>query len=1093
MRHISFILTAMLMLSAAMFASKAQETGAGVRAWEDKITMPTYLLDPAEQAPIFERDWSYQRAKRSVYPYPLNDNMTRRREDVTYDCLYLENEYVKLCVLPEIGGRLLFAVDKTNGYDIFYRNEVVKPANVGMTGAWISGGVEWNAFHHHRQTSHVPCDWKIEESPDGSKTIWVGETEYRHRMQWAIGITLHPGKSVIEISGRLMNSTFNNNSMLYWSNVSTLVDENYQICFPQQTEYVTFHCKNWFAHWPVTHEPFNDMDFYAEGIDASWWKNHYMSNSMFIYDQKADFVAGYDHGRNAGTMLAGNHHINKGGKFWLWGPNSEWDTRILTDNSGHYCELMVGAYSDNQPDYNWNFPYETKEFSQYWYGLRDIQGVKAGNRYAALNMENREDGKLFVGANVSEKFENVTLELSRNGQVIWSRRCDISPASPVTADVQTDAREQDCVLRLLDANGKEIAGYRPVVKDSSSPLPPIVDRPLLPQQIENTEECFLVGMRNLQFHNPFVNPVDYFEEVLRRDPGDTRANTQMGVYYRLRGEYGKAASYLRRAIRRQTKDYTRPKDAEAIYNLGLILKATGQRTAAYDTLYRATWNYTYNSGANTQLAQMYVEDGDLVSALERVDEAIAYNGRNFTAINLKGSILKALGRTGEAEDCFRRVLAEDPLNAYSTRETAGDEDFRKFMREQPESYIELALQYLHNGFREDAVALLKDIDSRVDYPTVKLYLGQLCGDNSYYEQALALPVGYCAPFRLETIPVLEKAAELFPESEIPHYYLGNLLYNIQPDRAMDEWNKCLALNPENDLAWRNLGWANWLHTKDYAESAKCYRKAIELNPDAALYLEECDQVLEAGKFPVKERYELLKSHHNTAVKRYYPVSQEVVTGTFVGDYDYVLSLLDNCYFPTREGVANFHDNFVDALILAGQEKLSEGKTEEAIALYKKAFTYPENHQVFLVDERATHDAQINYCLGQAYETAGDGENAEKYYRLSAEQDYLLKGSKDFRYWSALSLKKLGRNDEARAMLTSMVEDGKNAEVTQFVNFYGAEGTTGRTVDAINADAYYTQALGQLGLGKKAQARKLLAKVLELKPDHLWANELMKKL
>ena len=134
MKHISFILTAMLMLSVVTFASKAQDTGAGVRAWEDKITMPTYLLDPAEQAPIFERDWSYQRAKRSVYPYPLNDNMTRRKEDVTYDCLDLENEYVKLCVLPEIGGRLLFAVDKTNGYDIFYRNEVVKPANVGKIG-----------------------------------------------------------------------------------------------------------------------------------------------------------------------------------------------------------------------------------------------------------------------------------------------------------------------------------------------------------------------------------------------------------------------------------------------------------------------------------------------------------------------------------------------------------------------------------------------------------------------------------------------------------------------------------------------------------------------------------------------------------------------------------------------------------------------------------------------------------------------------------------------------------------------------------------------------------------------------------------------
>ena len=153
--------------------------------------------------------------------------------------------------------------------------------------------------------------------------------------------------------------------MLYWSNVSTLVDENYQIIFPQSTEFVTFHCKNWFAHWPVTREPFNGIDEYADGVDASWWKNHFMSNSMFVHDLKEDFIAGYDHGRKAGTMLAGNHHIVKGGKFWLWGPNSEWDTRILTDNDGHYCELMVGAYSDNQPDYNWSAPYEVKEFTHY--------------------------------------------------------------------------------------------------------------------------------------------------------------------------------------------------------------------------------------------------------------------------------------------------------------------------------------------------------------------------------------------------------------------------------------------------------------------------------------------------------------------------------------------------------------------------------------------------------------------------------------------------------------------------------------------------------------------------------------------------------
>lgn len=1065
----------------------------GVKAYEGTITMPTYLLDPAEQAPIFERDWSYQRAKRSVYPYPLNDNMTRNRQDVTYDCLYLENEYVELCIIPEIGGRLMYAIDKTNGYDIFYHNHVVKPANVGMTGAWISGGVEWNVFHHHRQTSHIPCDWQIVSDPDGSKTIWLGETEYRHRMQWAIGITLHPGKSYMEISGRLMNGTPDSNSILYWSNVSTLVDENYEICLPQSTEFVTFHCKNWFAHWPVTHEPFNGMDFYKDGVDASWWKNHYMSNSMFVYDQKADFVGGYDHGRHAGTMLTGNHNIIKGGKFWLWGPNSEWDTKILTDNSGHYIELMVGAYSDNQPDYNWNFPYETKEFSQYWYALRDIEGVKAGDRHAAINMDLQEGGKVLLGVNATEKMKGLKVSLLRGDKPVFEDVIPhIDPGKPYVKTVSVDAgvQEHELTMVLTDGAGKQMLSYTPVVKDPTSPLPPIVERPKKPADIANTEECYLVGLRNLQFHNPFIDPTDYFLEVLRRDPGDTRANTQMGVWYRKRGEYDKAASYLRTAIRRQTKDYTRPKDAEAMYNLGLVLKAQGKYDAAMDTLYRATWNYTFNSAANTQLAQMYAQNGNWEMALDRLEEAVAYNGRNYQALDFKGLVLQKLGRKAEAQACFKTVLDADPVNAMALCETAPVAQFHKFMREQPESYLELAILYWHNGFKDRAIALLKDIDVRVDYPTVKMYIAYLTGDDSLYREALELPVGYCAPFRLETIDVLAEAQKACPDSERPHYYLGNLLYNIQPENAIAEWKKCVEMNPADDLAWRNLGWANWLHTKDYAEAARCYKKAIELNP-APLYLEECDQAMEGLQAPVSERYQLLKSHHDTGIKRYYPLAQEVILGTYEGDFDYVLDLLDNCYFPTREGVANFHDNFVDACVLAGQKKFREGDVEGAIALYNKAFEYPENHQVFLVNERATHDAQINYELGLAYEKLGDSEKAREYYQLAADQDFNLKGSKDFRYWSGLALVKLGRKAEARDIFRAMVSEGKSRVITEYINFYGAEGTTGATVEGKNAAAYYTQALGQLGLGHKGQARRLLKKVQELKPDHLWANELLK--
>ena len=1096
-----------LLLALAIFAcagnAGAQNGKVEVKAWEGTIDMPTYLLDDPEEAPIFERDWSYQRARRSVYPYLLNDNMTRQKETVTYKALYMENEYVELCVLPEIGGRLIYAVDKTNGYDIFYHNHVIKPANVGMLGAWVSGGVEWNVFHHHRATTHTPCDYRIECNADGGKTIWVGETEYRHRMSWAIGITLHPGKSYMEITGRLMNSTMDNNSMLYWSNVSTLVDENYQIIFPQSVEFATFHCKNWMAHWPITHEPFNGMDFYKNGIDASWWKNHYMSNSMFVYDLKEDFIAGYDHGRHAGTMLTGNHNIIKGGKFWLWGPNSEWDTKILTDNSGHYCELMAGAYSDNQPDYNWSAPYETKEFSQYWYGIRDMEGVKAGDRHAAINMDVLDGSKVLVGVNTTEPMKALRVVLrSADGAEVWSATSDVAPDKPFVNTVKLDKGidTKALTMTLEDASGKTMLTYRPVVKDPNKPLPAIVERPKLPKEIENTEECYLVGLRNLQFHNPFIDPTDYFNEVLRRDPGDTRANTRMGVWYRQRGEYDKAAAYLRKALVRLTHDYTRPMDCEAMYNLGLILKIQGKTEAAVDTLYRDVWNYTYNSAANYQLAQIYSSAKDFDMALERLDEAVTYNGRNFEALDLKASILRELGRKDDALACVDRVLAEDPLNSYAVSERdmlCGTDSLKVLMRDEVESYIELALKYMHNGFEAKSVELLKYADSIKPYPTVKMWLGWFAdkaGDKAtvgqYFKDALALPTKYCNPFRLETIDVLNLAMKYCPESAKPHYYLGNLLYDKQKDNAIAQWKKCVEMDPSNAMAWRNLGWANWLYTKNYAEAAKYYEKAVELAPDNALFLEEIDQVYEAGGFDVRKRFELLKSHHTTCVKRYYPLAAEVITGTFVGEYDYVLNLLRTCYFPTREGVANFHDVYVDALILAGQKKLAEGNSKEALALFNEAFEYPVNHQVFLVDERTPRDAQIWWNIAKAYESAGQRSKAMAAYKKAAAVDD--KGT-DYRYWKGLALSKLGKSAEAKALFDGLVESGKSGVVTEFVNFYGAEGTTGSTVEGINTKAYYTMGLGYLGLGETSEAKKCFEESVRLKIDNLWPNVMLKDL
>ncbi|MEM2028146.1 MAG: DUF5107 domain-containing protein, partial [Candidatus Bathyarchaeia archaeon] len=325
-----------------------------VKIWEEPLVIPTYQISDPDPNPIFYTGRAYQGAQGHVYPYPMLDKLTDNRIEKVYKAAFLENEYIKVCVLPEIGGRIFFATDKTNNYDFFYHQHVIKPALIGMLGAWISGGVEWNIPHHHRATTFMPVDYTLRENPDGSKTIWVGEIELRHRMKWIVGITLYPGKSYIEVTIKLFNRTPLAHSFLIWANPAVHANENYQIIFPPRTEYATFHGKNQFSHWPISYEVFAGVD-YTSGVDVSWWKNHPAPTSFFAWNYKDDFLAGYDHGKRAGTVAVANHHIVPGKKFFLWGNGSEgrmWE-KILTDADGPYIELMIGAYSDNQPDYTW--------------------------------------------------------------------------------------------------------------------------------------------------------------------------------------------------------------------------------------------------------------------------------------------------------------------------------------------------------------------------------------------------------------------------------------------------------------------------------------------------------------------------------------------------------------------------------------------------------------------------------------------------------------------------------------------------------------------------------------------------------------------
>lgn len=1108
-----------------MVSLTASAQNGPVKMWEGTIDLPTYRVNAPEKAPLFARDFAYQRAKRAVYPYAMNDNPTIDKVDSTHRALYLENDYVKVCVLPDIGGRLFYATDKTNGYEIFYRQSVIKPANVGMLGAWISGGVEWNVFHHHRATSQYPIDYKLVDNPGGSKTIWVGEVENRHRMSWAIGLTLYPDKSYIEVTGRFFNDTPDRNSMLHWNNVATHANENYQILFPACTQFGMFHHKLSHIHWPVANEPYKgNPDFI--GVDVSLWKNlpSLTGDSVFIQDLQDDWVGGYDYGKDAGTMLAGNHNINKGGKFWTWGHKAyghAWDCETLTDTDGAYVELMTSAYSDNQPDYCWINPGETKEFTAYWYGIRDMKSriitdVQSsdeicirGNENGAVNLEVSPDGAVHIAANTTSIRRGAVVVVSCDGKELYRKSALIAPDKPFADDFRISsemaADPVKCTISLYSAEGELLIDHHPYRHDIDSPLPEDL-QPVNPdpRSIANTEECFYVGMRNLQFHQAHVNPNDYFEEVLRRDPGDVRANTQMGIYYRRQGDYDRAAWYLRKAIARQTANYTRPSDGEAMYNLGLVLKAQGRWHDAIDTLYRAAWDYEYASAAYFQLAQVSSINGNAAQALHEAGMAVGYNGMNIDAKLLEVSLLRHAGRKVEAIALAKDVQTFDPLNYYAANElallgAAPKAEFTKLLRGVPESYLETALYYFNNGFRAEGEAILRDAEAIRPYPTVEYYLGYLAdidGDKesaaAWFEKAAGASTDYVYPFRLETVRPLGKALEYMPGSANTWYYLGSLWYQKQPELSREAWEAAVAAEPEFAMALRNLGWywrfkdegRPYKDAADYQKAIDYYQKAIAADKDGnALFLAECDEIMEYIKAPLQDRYDLFNGREALYEKRYDSETKAIRQRILHGEYEEVLEKLLTRFYSRREHIEDLHDIYVDACLLSSF-KYASSDPAKALEFALMANDYPANHGYAHL-EYSARDAQIYYNIALAYDNAGSPDIAALWYGKAADVEVKDKDAL-YLYEKGLALCKVGRKDEARKLWKHAVKCGES-QYTDYFNTFFESFDRGPFEQDINSVAYYTQAIGYKALGRNAKARRFFCKALSERNDNVWAN------
>lgn len=1083
-----------------------------VRIIEKNWILPTYPVAEPDKNPIFFKGEAYQGASRVYYPLALNDQYINERVSKGWHTLVLENEWIELAVTPEIGGKLYYATDKTNDYNFIYKNDVVKPSNIGMTGAWVSGGIEWCVMHHHRPSTYIPVDYTTTENEDGSKTIWVGEYEPRHGMRWTIGVTAFPGKSYFKAEGRIHNATPLTHSFLYWANVAAHANEDYQTIFPPSAQVVTFHSKTDFAQWPVSYEKYRGADFMS-GVDISWWKNVAAHNSFFVHDLQEDFMGGYDHGKNAGTVHIGDHNIVKGAKLWEWGsgPRGQATEARLTEDAGPYVELMVGAYSDNQPDYSWVRPYEVKRWEHYWYPVRGIGGFKYANLNGAVNLEEARGNSVYLGYYSTQKVERARVILRNSDRIVFEKDIKISPDSPFaeTINLRESFNLNELYTQLADSDNDEVLiEYQPVELDPVVELPETWRGYPDPDSLETIEELYLTGKRVGQFYAPRHDEMDYYWEVLRRDPGDIRTNTAVGNNYLKDGDYETARKYFARAIKRLTMDYTRPATCEPLYLQGLTLKALGLYDEAVDTLYRATWDYAYHSAAYFQLAQISLMNGDLIKAFDQINESLWTNARNNRAVVLKASIQRRMDDYNGAITTLQPILENDPLdfrarNEYylATKESGNHQkaseilaSLEREMRDFHENYLELAVGYINDGLPEEAENALSRFTGH--HALIDYYLGYIYDRRGNNDQALRQfkaaaehPVDYVFPHRLKTIEVLNTALKRNPNDGKAWYYAGNILYEKQPEKAVESWGKAVNLNPELAIAHRNLGWGYYHHYGDGNKAIEYYEKAITLNDQEAIYYSELDALYEMSNTPIQRRLQLFDGKNHVVMNRDDAFIRQISVLTLAGRAEKAVEYLEGVEFAYREGSSRVRDIVIDAQLMTGKKYFDEGNYQEALYYFLQAQVPEDEAGSAGIGNR---NIQVNYYIGSVYEALGNRRRANNYYELAARDEPAGGTSNIMTYYRGLSLMRLS-NNKAKEVFQSMIDDANRQLHGESSSEVGVIFGASEAENTRISQAYTIRGSGYKSLGHLDQAKEDLEKAVELSYSNLWAKTLLQSI
>ena len=888
-----------------------------------------------------------------IYPYFTFDGYDLNSEQKKFKIIELENDYVQVFVMPEVGGKVWGAIEKSTGNEFIYRNEVVKYRNISMRGPWTSGGIEFNfgLIGHHPSTA-TPVDYVIQENEDGSVSCIVGNIDLPSRTQWRVKINLPKDYAGFFTEAVWYNPTPLHQSYYNWMTAAAPAANDLEFFTPGNA-YLEHSGKS--NNWPIN-EGGKNLSKYNQN-------NFGPSKSYHVVGEFNDFFGGYYKNSGYGYGHWGNYEDIPGQKLWLWSQSRSggiWED-LLTDTDGQYIEFQAGRLfvqylpsGDINPISNVSFePNSIDIWQESWFPVKEIGGISDASQYGAIYIIRDED--------------STTLNL--NPFINFNGKIQIFLDDKKYLEENVNLQPMDVYKMKFKIN--EGINFRVKINDLKIDYETI-NKKLIKRSFsshtlkikETNQSLFNSAIQDISYRD-FDKAKEKLKKIIEEDPYHTDAISYLGEIHYRNGEYKKAIEIIYSGLSIDTYN------PSLNYIAGIIYKEIGDYINSKESLGWASRSIKYRSNALSKIAEISLIEKDYEAAISYSNKSLEYNSNNISSLEVLAISNRLLSNKKDHQKILTKIESIDPIHHILSFEKflidPNEINKTKFINShrselRNETFLELSIRYFNLNQTKEAQMILVNGPRHL---TNDLWISYISNNKEKLHNLVkSNSINFIFPFRRETIKVLEWAKNNISNWKVDYLLALNLWSKGRHDESRKLFKE-LSDIPNNENFY--LSRASLMEGSNFASYNDDIKKAYMINKkNWRAVLEYGRSLQNSNEFSEAKKVLRIEFERN---KSNYMIGMEYIKVLLnVNQYEKAINVLENLKILPYEHAGEGRELYEKAYFNSAIKKIDDGKIDDAIKLIIKSKLWPEELGVgkpYKPDERIQ-----NFLLYICYKKLG---------------------------------------------------------------------------------------------------------------------------